>query len=98
MRPAVMAVTLALALVAGHAQAQSRSPMVMDPYAYHPQRLAPGTAEYDFAVRQRAPIAKHAEPRALEQALAACNARYGTLSPATREKCEIKIRQQATAP
>ncbi|MCC7047589.1 MAG: hypothetical protein IT562_12830 [Alphaproteobacteria bacterium] len=98
MRAAAMAVALALALVAGHAQAQSRSPMVMDPYAYHPQRLAPGTAEYEFAVRQRAPIAKHAEPLALEQALATCDAQYGSLSPATREKCEIKARQQATVP
>jgi len=100
MRLALLAGAVAVALGAGFAQAQSSNGMVMDPYAYHPQRLAPGTAEYDYVMRQSQAAASgqaQVDEHAVEQALQACQ-RFGPLSPATREKCEIKARQTATRP
>lgn len=88
-------------LAGGAAQAQSphREP-VFDDYAYHSQRLAPGTAEYDYVVgrRDQAQMQKQqVDERRLDEALQACG-KIQPLAQATRDKCEIRARQIAADP
>jgi len=88
-------------LVGGVAQAQSpnREP-VFDVYGYHPQRLAPGTAEYDYVVQRKkqAQIPKQSvDERRLGEALQVCR-KIQPLAQTTREKCEIRARQIAADP
>lgn len=73
------------------------SPPIFDDQGYHPNMLRPGTAEYDYAQARQGraaaskPVASEARVR-LE--LERC-AGIGPLSPATREKCEIRAHQAA---
>ena len=70
---------------------------VFDDQAMHPQLLPRGSLEYDYALmrRERAGMPKPpADADQVNQAMAACGAIPG-LSPATRERCEIRARQGA---
>lgn len=70
---------------------------VFDDQAFHPQLLPRGTLEYDLAVKRKA-IAQQpkpsADPQQIAEGMLACD-RIQPLSPATREKCEIRVRQSA---
>lgn len=72
---------------------------VFDDQAMHPQLLPRGSMEYDYALRRREKAAMPkpaAEAQQIGDALERC-ARIGPLSDATREKCEIRARQEAPA-
>jgi len=92
---------LMVTLGSGIVQAQSthREP-VFDVYGYHPQRLAPGTAEYDYVMQrtlQARTVRRLVDERQLGEALQACQ-QIQPLAQATREKCEIRARQTAAKP
>ncbi len=72
---------------------------LFDDQSLHPQLLPRGSLEYDYALkrRERAGMAKpSADADQINEAMAACSAIPG-LSPATRERCEVRARQGAAA-
>ncbi len=103
MRHVTLAVGLvALLLTAGlaapsFADGPAGSPMVFDDQGYHPNMLRPGTAEYDQALKRQTNAAQAkpaADPARLDQAMERCSL-ISPLSPATRDKCEIRAHQAA---
>lgn len=77
--------------------AAAEGEMIFDDQAMHPQLLPRGSLEYQYAARRKA-MAGTPKPAAdaqqIGEALASCD-QIQKLSPATREKCEIKARQSA---
>jgi hypothetical protein len=72
---------------------------VFDDQSMHPQLLPRGSLEYEYALkrRERAGMPKpSADADQINEAMSNCDA-IPTLSPATRERCEVRARQGAAA-
>src|SRR5262245_22819953 len=84
------------AAIAGGALSQTGP--VFDDSGYHPQLLAPGTAEYDLAVKRQLPkVRTPVAADQLSEALRACEL-IPALSAATHVKCELAAYQIAAKP
>lgn len=97
-RQVLCALLMAAALAGGVAGARAAEEPLFDDQAFHPQLLPRGSLEYEYASRRKAAAQlpkPSADPQQIGEAMTACDKIPG-LSPATREKCEIKARQSAT--